>query len=85
MIDKDDWRLTNQEKYLNGIKLKLQKYSRYSKKWDHDHCEFRLGKFMISNDPDVNAEGYTTEDHYRWICKKCYDDFKDMFEWQVVL
>jgi hypothetical protein len=36
------------------------------------------------------AEGYaTTDEHetgarYHWICKQCFDDFADLFEWRVV-
>ena len=26
---------------------------------------------------------YSTEDRYHWICPKCFNDFKDMFEWVV--
>jgi hypothetical protein len=23
-------------------------------------------------------------DEYHWICNKCFDDFKDLFEWRIV-
>ncbi|WP_407309952.1 hypothetical protein [Desulfosporosinus sp. SB140] len=83
MVKEDDWRLQGQENYLLGIKLRFEKYSPYSKTWDHDHCEFCWSKFMLSDDTDVQTEGYTTEDHYRWICKKCFEDFKEMYKWQL--
>jgi hypothetical protein len=83
MVKEDDWRLQGQEDYLLGIKLRFEKYSAYSEKWDHDQCEFCWSKFMVSNDPDVETEGYTTEDNYRWICKKCFEDFQEMFNWKV--
>ncbi len=77
-----DWRLTNQMKYLKGVNLVFKPYKMKSEKWDHDHCEFCSAKFM---EPPHEAlyEGYTTEDNYRWICKDCFNDFKDLFEWKV--
>lgn len=83
MINKDDWRLQGQEDYLMGIKLRFEKYKAYSEKWDHDHCEFCWQEFRVSCDPDLETEGYTTEDNYRWICKKCFEDFKEMFKWAI--
>jgi hypothetical protein len=50
---------------------------------DHDHCEFCWAKFMVGGEPDTLAEGYTTTDGYRWICKTCFDDFVDLFGWLV--
>jgi hypothetical protein len=85
MVKKDDWRLTNQEKYLKGVKLKFHKYSPYSKTWTHDHCNFCFKElYTEAYNPDVDTEGYSTEDNYHWICKECFKDFKDMFEWEVV-
>ena len=84
MVDQDDWRLTNQEQYLKGVNLNFSKYSKYREGWDHDHCEFCFAKFMESDSPDMLREGYTTEDNYRWVCQKCFEDFKVMFQWKVV-
>lgn len=46
----------------------------------------------IADHPDVLTEGYTTtaahshspaaESH--WICKPCFDDFADRFQWRIV-
>jgi hypothetical protein len=83
MIEKNDWRLTNQERYLRGLTFSWKKYTRYSESWDHDHCEFCLAKFMENEGTDILTEGYTTSDNYRWICKTCFDDFKDMFQFKV--
>ncbi|HEX3510359.1 MAG TPA: hypothetical protein VHT27_04585 [Solirubrobacteraceae bacterium] len=44
----------------------------------------------IEEHPDVLTEGYaTTAEHergadYHWVCKRCFDDFNDLFEWKVV-
>ena len=83
MHDKNDWRLTNQEKYLKGITLQLKKYKRYRDDWDHDHCEFCWEKFSEKLNKAVLSEGYATEDNYRWICIRCFEDFKDLFGWNI--
>jgi len=82
----NDWRLMGQEKYLKGVTLVKRAYRRYPKnpKRDHDHCSFCGAKFMIEDYPDVLHEGYSTEDEYRWICEKCFQDFHDHFQWKVI-
>jgi hypothetical protein len=78
---KNDWRLQGQEKYLKGVVLEKRHYKRYRKNWEHDHCEFCNRKF--SEDlKDLNI-GYSTIDCYHWICENCFNDFKNMFEWNV--
>ncbi len=86
MIEKNDWRLQGQERYLIGEKFIFKKYQMKSEKWDHDHCEFCWKKFMEtddSNDEIIN-EGYSTVDNYRWICKECFNDFKEMFKLEII-
>ena len=83
MIERNDWRLHGQENYLKGAKLVWKRYTRYSADWDHDHCQFCMAKFMDIDTPEVLREGYATLDNYSWICKRCYEDFKQMFAWQV--
>ena len=84
MASEDDWRLLRgQENYLKGVTLRWKKYTRYSPQWDHDHCSFCWAKFMDADYPDALREGYATLNDYHWICKECYEDFKDMFEWKV--
>jgi len=77
-----DWRLQGQEDYLQGVELCWAPYKPYSETWEHDHCEFCWAKFSL-REGDLK-EGYATPDRYRWICKACYDDFKDVFAWRVV-
>jgi hypothetical protein len=90
---RSDWRLTNQEQYLQGATLVRKPYRAYSDTWEHDHCEFCLAKFVEAgseSQPDARIEGYaTTADHpkgadYHWICPACFDDFAEMFGWRVV-
>lgn len=81
MPTQDDWRRQGQEKYLKGIELTRKKYTKYRDGWDHDHCEFCGAKFMESGGPDILTEGYASEDNYRWVCKQCFEDFREEFGW----
>ena len=63
MQDNRDWRLTSQEKYLEGVSLKLKKYKRNRDGWDHDHCEFCWKELRESPSDSVLNEGYATEDN----------------------
>ncbi|HPQ41598.1 MAG TPA: hypothetical protein PLV45_14595 [bacterium] len=83
MVEKNEWRLTNQEKYLKGLTLMYKTYSQYREGWDHDHCEFCWAKFTEPGTPDTLHEGYTTLDRKYWICSRCFEDFKEMFGWTV--
>ena len=75
----NDWRLQGQEKFLMGATLAFRKYEPYRSGWDHDHCEFCGIKFSkLAGDKN---EGYVTHDMYRWICKDCFEDFRNMFHW----
>ena len=84
MVEKDDWQLQGQEDYLQGVTLGWKRYTPPSETWDHDHCEFCWQKFMDIDGPDIEREDYATEDNYYWICRQCYEDFKEMFMWRVV-
>jgi hypothetical protein len=77
----DDWRLTGQARFLQGAVLHLAKYRTRSEVWNHDHCEFCWKKFT-EDQPDTLQTGYTTEDHYRWICEQCFNDFRERFEFR---
>ena len=81
-MNKDDWRLQGQDKYLLGKTLYFRQWKAQKQDWDHDHCEFCCDKF--SNLADGLHVGYTTKDHYYWICTTCYNDFKEMFGWNVI-
>ena len=83
MVSKDDWRLQGQENYLTGVRLYKKKYQQYGEEWDHDHCEFCSRKFSLVPTKGELSQGYSTEDNYRWICEKCFNDFQELFKWQV--
>lgn len=45
----------------------------------HNHCEFCWEK-ALTNKP---GEFYCTEDYDCWICKECFEDFREKFNWIV--
>ena len=77
----DDWRLTNQMKYLFRATLKKANFME-SVTNDHKHCEFCWDKF--GEGKNSLKSGYCTIDGYRWICDECFRDFHERFEWQLV-
>lgn len=77
----DDYRIHGQEKYLQGATLRWSDWTLKDPDWDHDHCEFCWAKFTDQDWLDVLHSGYTNG--YHWICKTCFEDFKDRFEWQI--
>lgn len=81
MLEKNDWRLLNQQEYLMSAKLKKSEYKKPSEKWDHDHCAFCWDKF--SEDKEDLTQGYCTADQKYWICEECFNDFKEMFKFEV--
>ena len=52
--------------------------------WDHDHCEFCWETFAQEGTPRSLAEGFATEDGYHWICRSCFDDFRERFGWSLI-
>ena len=79
--DVTDWRLNGQEEYLFNVELKKINQEEIKKKSDlwHEHCEFCMETISNKYEQDV----YSTKDEYRWICKKCFNDFKEKFKWVV--
>jgi hypothetical protein len=77
-----DWRLQGQERFLKSVAVTWKRYEPYRPGWDHDHCEFCSAKFSLCEN-DLH-EGYVTLDGYHWICKACFCDFQETFEWLVV-
>lgn len=73
MADLSDRRITNQHKYLYGKSL-VQKAFVSKGNWDHEHCAFCFYKILPG---DVE---YCTLDEKHWVCKNCFEDFKECFE-----
>ena len=78
-MEKNDWRLTNQINYLSNKKLIKSKFAPYNENWEHEHCSFCYEKI-----DENTSQAYCTEDRYHWICTECFNDFKSIFEWEVV-
>ena len=78
---KNDWRLTNQDRYLQNKKLIRMDFAATEDN-DHAHCAFCWSKFgELEN---MLHSGYCVVDENRWICEKCFSDFKKRFQWAVV-
>ena len=75
-----DWRLVNQINYLYKKKLERQPFF-VSATRDHEHCSFCWNKFGELD--GMLHEGYCTADEQYWICDHCFEDFKEMFQWQL--
>lgn len=80
MVQKDDWRLTCQEEYLKNCNVELKEYKSKIDS-DHRHCAFCWAKFS-DNDNDLHSGYYSETGH--WICPACFNDFKDMFGWEII-
>lgn len=81
MIEQNDWRLHGQDDYLKG--RKLVKVPFRSELSDHYHCDFCWARFS-DLEGDLH-EGYVTAGkRHHWICPECFEDFKEMFQWELV-
>lgn len=76
--------------WLEGIRLKFEPYKQWFPNWGHDNCEFCMTKFAEREEiPEALHEGYASKgipkrkDGYYWICKKCFEEFKDKYKWKV--
>lgn len=81
--DPNDWRLAVQHDYLKGLAWSWKRYRKPRPEWDHDHCEFCWAKFMEPGTAEMLNEGYASSDDYYWVCRPCFDDFREMFGWTV--
>ena len=79
----EDWRLSGQEKNLTGAEFVLRAYKPPRPDWDHDHCEFCWSKFYADKQADCIQEGYATVDGKHWVCRKCYSDFRERFQFKT--
>lgn len=79
----EDWRLMGQDKYLFGAIFEFRKYEPPQIDWDHDHCEFCWEKFCANPVEGCFHEGYVTKDKKHWVCKDCYEDFRDRFRYNT--
>ena len=59
--------------------FKLKKWVAPNKDWSHDHCE--VCGVTISNKEGAENEAYANEDKKDWICKNCFNKYKDELNW----
>jgi hypothetical protein len=88
-VTADDWRLKGKEdldEYMMDVTLVHRGYRpNPEEEWDHDHCTFCDLPFSISEvHKDCLTVGYVTENHYHWVCERCFGDFKPRFKWSVI-
>ena len=77
----NDWRNMGQIDYLYRKQLKFVAYLK--KFGDHEHCEFCSEKISYFSGI-LNMGYYSVDTKYKyWICPKCYEDFKDIFQWSL--
>ena len=85
-----DW-LIDVAGHLKGQSLRRKMWTRWSERWDHDHCTVCGAKFAEFEGADIQKEGYaTTESYtrgtdYEWVCLECFSKFKDKLNWSEVL
>ena len=79
MKESDDWRLRGQEGYLQNKVFQYKKFIGMPDESLHAHCEFCWHKFMENPAglKDCSSEGYRSTDGIYWICKECFEDFKE--------
>jgi hypothetical protein len=88
VLHREDWNWEGYE-WLIGAHWRWKDYYQRVKNLDHAHCVICNAGFSVIYDGD-HRTGYTKadqpkyDDDYHWICKRCFDDMKDLFNWVVV-
>jgi hypothetical protein len=80
-----DWRLSWGQDFLRGAVFRWEEYLAPSEVWDHDHCAFCWQKFMEVDHPSIQRFGFVTATDVQewWVCRDCFEDFREQFGWQV--
>jgi hypothetical protein len=80
-----DWRVSGND-FLRGALFRWEEYVAPSEEWDHDHCAFCLQKFMQIDRPGIERFAYVTYTDVEewWVCRACFEDFREEFGWQQV-
>jgi hypothetical protein len=87
MAGKDDPRVTSQERFLQGAAFKWRAWPSDQPDSDHDHCAFcwvHFGDHVFTDDADTQLEGWATPDGHHWVCRACFADFREAFEFQTI-
>lgn len=72
-----DWRIMGQEGYLMNDTLEYRKYLKSMCFEDFTQCEFCWDTF------EEGEKVYWSPKERVWVCKECYNDFKEHFKWEV--
>jgi hypothetical protein len=80
-----DWRLSGQDRYLQGAQLTRRDYRPASESWTHDHCAFCTTRFCDADHAGEHDEtaGYTTTASHA-MGEDYFSDFAEAFGWTVV-
>lgn len=78
---REDWRIMGQEGYLKDKKLQHRKFSQAMRTKDNDQCDFCYS-FLDRNHQGASY-AYFEPITRSWICERCYQDFKEHFNWMV--
>ena len=79
----DDWRISGQDRYLAGAMFQFRSYETPRPGWDHDHCDFCWSKFCAEKNGDCLNEGFVTLDGKHWVCRPCFEEFRNLFHFAV--
>lgn len=93
----DDWRRTSPG-LPEGTTFRWRDYDAPKPGWDHDHCVFCWAKFIPRSEQGkewlkrdthtIYFDGYATVEPSGsgcdWVCRPCFDDFADEFNFAVI-
>jgi hypothetical protein len=88
VLNRENWSWAG-DAWLIGAHLRWKDYYQWSDTWDHDHCAICFATFSLIDEKAEKA-GYAVvdrpnfDDDYEWVCKRCFDTMKDLFNWVVV-
>ncbi|MBR2617344.1 MAG: hypothetical protein IKC56_03860, partial [Clostridia bacterium] len=83
---KEDWRLIGYTGKMNDRVFEFSNFTSTNNN-DHEHCEFCWCKITDKKlEEDVVSQGYfcynDISKQSNWICEKCFEDFKKMFNFK---
>jgi hypothetical protein len=88
ILNRPDWENSGNDRYI-GARLKWKDYDPGADPSEHNHCWVCWKTFSLL-DGDAERTGFAVVDDpkfgddYNWVCKSCFDDLKDLFNWVVV-
>ncbi|MCR5808105.1 MAG: hypothetical protein K6G56_00930 [Clostridiales bacterium] len=79
LINNGEWRLTAWEACQIGNCMQHRVFDRTIVIEDFDKCSLCYERF--DTDEKHPQKAYYCPDNHRWVCEKCFNDFKDLFDW----